>query len=59
MDALERGNLSKRGLRLADHLPKIAERVIEKLIRQQVDIEEKQFVFTSECGTANVIFKFR
>ena len=59
MDALERGNLSKRGLRLADHLPNIAERVIEKLIRHQVDIEEKQFVFTSECGTANVIFNFR
>ena len=29
------------------------------MIRRQADIEEKQFVFTSECETAKVIFILR
>ena len=56
-DALEGGNY--RGLILTDQLLKIAERVIKKLIRQQVDIDEKQFVFMSECGITNAIFILR
>ena len=35
---LERGN--HRGLKLTDHILELVERVIEKLIRQQVDINE-------------------
>ena len=42
-DALERRNY--RGLKLTDHIRKISERVVEKLIRQQVDIDEVKFGF--------------
>ena len=37
-DCLERGNYS--GLNLTDQILKIFERIIEKLIRQQVDTDE-------------------
>ena len=33
---------------------KIAERIIERLIRQQVDMYEIQFGFMPECGTTNI-----
>ena len=34
-----------RGVKLTDQILKIAERTIEKLIRQQVDTDEMQFGF--------------
>ena len=50
-DSLERGNY--RGVRLTDQTVKIAERIIEKLIKQQVNIDEMQFAFMPGCGTTN------
>ena len=37
-DAVERGNF--RGLKLLDHLMKVFERVIEKYIREAVNIDD-------------------
>lgn len=53
-DASQRGNY--RGLKLTDQFLKIVERLIRKLIRQQVDINEMQFGFVPRCGAADVIF---
>ena len=52
-DSLERE--SYRGVILTDQILKIAERIIEKLIRQQVDFDEMQFGFMPGCGTTNAI----
>ena len=52
------GRENYRGLELADHILNIAEGINEKLIRQQVDIDEMQFGFMSGCGTANVELYF-
>lgn len=38
---LEKGNY--RGLKIPDQILKIAVRIIEKLIKQQLDIDEMQF----------------
>ena len=46
-DALERRNY--RRLKLIDHIRKISERVVEKLIRQQVDIDELKFFMPGFC----------
>ena len=56
-DSLKKGNY--RGLKLTDQILKMAERIIEKLIRQQVDIEAVQFGFMSGCATTNAIFILR
>ena len=53
-DSLERGNY--REMKLTDQILKIVERIVEKLIRQQVEINEMQFSFMPGFGTANVIF---
>ena len=45
-DTLERRN---RVLKLRDQILEIAERVIEKLIRHQMVIDEKQFDFIPGC----------
>ena len=45
-DALIRGNY--RGLKLLDHVMKRIERVVEKIIRERVSIDDKQFGFVSE-----------
>ena len=42
-DALERGNY--RGLKLLDHVMKGMERVIEKIIRERISIDDMQFGF--------------
>ena len=47
------------GLEITDQILKIAERIIEKLIRQQADIDEMHFGFMSGCGTTNVILILR
>ena len=48
-----------RGLKLTDQILKTTERIIEKLIRQQVDIDEMQFGLIPEYGTTNTIFILR
>ena len=56
-DALERGNY--RGLKLTDHILKTLERVVEKLLREQVQIDEMQFGFMPGRGTIDAIFILR
>ena len=53
-DAVERGNF--RGLKLLDHLMKVFERVIEKYIREAVNIDDMQFGFMLGKGTMDAIF---
>ncbi len=56
-DALDRGNY--RGLKLLDQVMKVLERVVEKLIRDMVDIDEMQFGFVPGRGTTDAIFILR
>ena len=56
-NSLEGAN--SRGLKLTDQFQKIAERTIEKLIRQQTDIDEMHFGLIPGCGTTNAIFILR
>ena len=53
-DAVERGNF--RGLKLLEHLMKVFERVLEKYIRETVNIDEMQFGFMPGRGTTDAIF---
>ena len=53
-DAVERGNF--RGLKLLDHLMKVFERVVEKYIREAVNIDDMQFGFMPGKGTMDAIF---
>ena len=53
-DAVEHGNC--RGLKLLDHFMKIFERVIEKYIREAVNIDDMQFGFMPGKGTMDAIF---
>ena len=56
-DALLRGNY--RGLKLLDQVLKVIERVLEGVIRSQVDINEMQFGFMPGRGTTDAIFILR
>ena len=56
-DALERGNY--RGLKLLDQAMKVIERIVEKLIRDIVNIDEMQFGFMPGKGTTDAIFILR
>ena len=56
-DFLERGNY--RELKSTDQIPKVAEKITEKLIRQQVGIYEMQFGFMLGRGNASAIFILR
>ena len=56
-DALERGN--DRGLKLVDQVMKVIERVIDKLLRERIDIDEMQFGFVPGRGTTDAIFLLR
>ena len=56
-DALTRGNY--RGLKLLDHVMKGVERVIEKIIRQRILIDNMQFGFMPGRGTTDAIFILR
>ena len=49
-DALERGNY--RRLKLLDHVMKVMKRVIERIIRDKVAINEMQFGFMPRKGTS-------
>ena len=53
-DTVERGNF--RGLKLLDHLMKGFERVIEKYIREAVNIDDMQFGFMPGKGMMVAIF---
>ena len=55
--ALERGNY--HGLKLADQVLKVVERVIEKIIRECKVIVDMQFGFMPGRGTADAIFIVR
>ena len=55
--ALERGNY--RGLKLLEHAMKVLERIVEKLIRDIVDIDSMQFGFRPGRGTTDAIFILR
>ena len=56
-DALERGNY--RGLKLLDHVMQGIERVIEKIIRERISIDDTQFSFMPGRGTTDAIFILR
>ena len=56
-DALERGDY--RGLKLLDHVMKGMERVIEKIIRERISIDDMQFGFMPGRGTTDAIFILR
>ena len=56
-DSLDRGNF--RGLKLLEVVQKIMERVLEGLIRSQVQIDEMQFGFVPGKGTSDAIFILR
>ena len=56
-DALERDNY--RGLKLLDHVMKGMERVIEKIIRERISIDDMQFGFMPGRGTTDAIFILR
>ena len=43
-------------MKSTDQILKIAERIIEKLVKQQVNLYEMQFGFMSGRGTTNAIF---
>ncbi len=56
-DATDRGNY--RGLKLTDHVMKILERVVEKLIRSKISINAMQFGFMPGRSTTDAIFILR
>ena len=56
-DATDRGNY--RGLKLLDHVMKILERVVEKLIRDRIEIDSMQFGFMPGRSTTDAIFILR
>ena len=56
-DSLEGWNY--RRLELTDQILKITEEIMEKLIRQHMDIDEMEVGFMPECGIANAISVLR
>ena len=50
-DVLECG--SSRGIKLLEHGMKVAERVLERRLRQAVEIDKMQFVFRPGAGTTS------
>ena len=56
-DATVRGNY--RGLKLTDHVMKILERVVDKLIRKKLNINAMQFGFMPGRSTTDAIFILR
>ena len=56
-DALDRGNY--RGLKLTEHVMKVLERIVDKIIREMIEIDEMQFAFVPGRGTTDAIFIIR
>jgi len=54
---MERG--SYRGIKLLEHAMKVAERIFENRIRQQIDIDDMKFGFMKGRGTIDTIFIVR
>jgi len=50
---------SYRGIKLLEHAMKVMERISENRIRQQIDIDDMQFVFMKGKGTTDAIFIVR
>ena len=55
--ALDRGNY--HGLKLTDQVLKVVERVIEKIMRESIVIDDMEFGFMPGCGTTDAIFIVR
>ena len=47
---------SSRGIKLLEHGMKVAERVLERRLRQAVEIDKRQFGFRPGTGTTDAIF---
>ena len=47
---------SSRGIKLLEHEMKVAERVLERRLRQAVEIDKMQFGFRPGTGTSDAIF---
>ena len=47
---------SSRGIKLLEHGMKVAERVLERRLRQAVEIDKKQFGFRPGTGITHAIF---
>ena len=47
---------SSRGIKLLEHGMKVAERVVERRLRQAVEIDKMQFGFRPGTGTTYAIF---
>ena len=57
-DKVERGNY--RGLKLVDQVMKVIERVIDKILRKGIDVDEMQFSFVQDVAlTTDAIFLLR
>ena len=56
-NSLKRENYKR--LKLTDLSLKIAEKIIEKVIRQKVDTDDMQFGFTPGCQITHIIFIWR
>ena len=56
-DALSRGNY--RGLKLTEHVMKVIERLVDRIIREIIVIDEMQFAFVPGQGTTDAIFIIR
>jgi len=54
---MERG--SYRGIKLLEHVMKVAERIIKHTIQQQVEVDDMQFGFMKGKGTSDAIFTAR
>ena len=53
-DSLERGNY--RSLELLEHVTNVVERIVERLVREKVNIDDVQFRFMLGSGTTDAIF---
>ena len=53
-DVLECG--SSRGIKLLEHRMKVVERVLERRLRQAIEIDKMQFGFRPGTGTTHAIF---
>ena len=54
-----KGDALEKGLKLLDHVMKGIERVIEKIIRERISIDDMHFGFMPGRGTTDAIFILR
>ena len=53
-DALNRGNY--RGLKLTEDMMKVMERIVDRMIREMIAVNEMQFAFVPGRGTTDASF---